>query len=70
MTLIRGHRQLVAVLAILILVGLMAFGLWHVIVGGLLHGNARAATFGAVLATAAGGLLGAGFVVARRLPRA
>ncbi|HEY8800051.1 MAG TPA: hypothetical protein VIM20_05580 [Candidatus Limnocylindrales bacterium] len=70
MTMIRDHGRLVAVLAILILAGLMAFGLWHVIVGGLLHNNARAATFGAVLATAAGGLLGAGFVVARRLPRA
>jgi hypothetical protein len=70
MTLIRGHRRLVAVLAIVILVGLMAFGLWHVVVGGLLHGNTRAATFGAVLATAAGAVLGAGFVVARRLARA
>jgi hypothetical protein len=69
MILIRDHRRLVAVIAILTLSGLTAFGLWHVIVGGLLHGNARAATFGAVLAAAAGGLFGAGFVVARRLPR-
>ena len=70
MTLIRDHRRLVGVLAIVILVGLVAFGLWHVIAGGLLQGNARAATFGAVLATGAGGLLGAGILVARRLARA
>ena len=70
MTLVGDRRRLVVVLAILILAGLTAFGLWHVIVGGLLHGNARAATFGAVLAAAAAGLLGAGFVIARRQPRA
>jgi hypothetical protein len=69
-TVSRDRRRLAALLAIVILVGLTAFGLWHVVVGGLLHGNGRAAMFGAVLTTAAGGLLGAGLVVVRRLRRA
>jgi hypothetical protein len=52
-----------------ILVAAAAFGLWHVVVGGLVNGNARAAAFGAILATASV-VLFAGVVAAdRRLRR-
>ena len=69
MTSIRVPRRLALVVAIAILVGLTAFGLWHVVVGGLLHGNGRAAAFGMALAASAGGLLTAGIVAFRRLAR-
>jgi hypothetical protein len=36
----------------LLLLGAAAFGAWHVVVGGLVNGNGRAAAFGAALATA------------------
>jgi hypothetical protein len=52
--------------AILALAGVSAFGLWHVIVGGMLNGNPRAAGFGAVLATGAGSLLAVVVGVVRR----
>lgn len=70
MTGIRDRRRLVLAIAIVVLVGLTAFGLWHVLVGGLLHGNGRAAAFGMALAASAGGLLAAGIVAFRRLARA
>ena len=57
MTLIRGPRRLVLAVAAVVLAGATAFGLWHVVVGGLVNGNPRAAAFGIVLATVAGGLL-------------
>jgi len=62
-------RRLALVVAIVVLVGLTAFGIWHVVVGGLLHGNGRAAAFGMALAASAGGLLAAGIVAFRRLAR-
>jgi len=37
-----------------VLVGALAFGLWHVVVGGLIDGNPRAGAFGVGLALAAG----------------
>ena len=49
----RWVRALLAFAAIA-LIGATAFGLWHLIVGGLVNGNARAAGFGLVLALAAG----------------
>jgi hypothetical protein len=67
---VRDRRRLVLAVAIFVLVGLTAFGLWHVLVGGLLHGNGRAAAFGMALAAAAGGLLAAGIIAFRRLARA
>jgi hypothetical protein len=69
---IRGRRlvALAVALAIAVLAGLTAFGLWHVVVGGLLHGNGRAAAFGMGLAAAGGGLLAGGVVAFRRLARA
>jgi hypothetical protein len=42
---------------VLALVGAGLFGLWHVVVGGLVNGNARAATFGVELAAGSGALL-------------
>jgi hypothetical protein len=69
MTSIRDPRRLVLAVAIIVLVGLTAFGVWHVVVGGLLHGNGRAAAFGTALVAAAGGLLAAGIVAFRRLAR-
>ena len=48
----------------------VAFGLWHVLVGGLINGNPRAGTFGIVLALAAGLPLVAGaWLVRHRRPR-
>jgi hypothetical protein len=54
------------VVAGLVLVGATAFGLWHVVVGGLIHGNPRAGAFGAVLALAAGIPLVVGLVIVQR----
>jgi hypothetical protein len=54
-------------LAALVLAGACAFGLWHVVVGGLINGNPRAGTFGVVLATATGaGLIALGLLVRHR----
>jgi hypothetical protein len=58
-------RAVVSAIVLLMLVGATAFGLWHLIVGGVLHGNARAATFGLVLAAGAGAVL-AGVVLRTR----
>lgn len=52
--------------AIVALAGATVFGLWHVLVGGMLNGNPRAAGFGAVLATGAGSLLAIAVAVLRR----
>jgi hypothetical protein len=40
-----------------VLAAATAFGLWHLVVGGLANGNLRAAAFGIVLATGSGALL-------------
>ncbi len=66
---VRDPRRHALVLAIVVLAAATAFGLWHVVIGGLLHGNARAAGFGVVLATLAGGLLSISLRVARRPTR-
>ncbi len=65
MTAARGPVRLALTVAVVVLAGATAFGLWHVVVGGLLNGNARAAGFGVVLAAIAGSLL-AGAVIALR----
>jgi hypothetical protein len=54
-----------ALIAAVVAAGAMLFGLWHVVVGGLLNGNPRAAAFGVTLAVVAGGLL-AGLVLGLR----
>jgi hypothetical protein len=53
-------------LAGLVLLGATAFGLWHLIVGGLISGNPRAGAFGLALGSAAGIPLVLGAVVVRR----
>ncbi len=50
-------RERFLIVAIVVLAGATAFGLWHVVVGGLVNGNAAAARFGLVLAVVAGSLL-------------
>ena len=50
-------RRLVLVAVVAALVGATAFGMWHLVVGGLLNGNPRAGTFGFVLAAVAGSFL-------------
>ncbi len=57
MTLLRDRTGLLVGLAVVVLLGAAAFGSWHVVVGGILHGNLGAAAFGAVLAVTAAGLL-------------
>lgn len=59
----------VAVLC-LVLAGAVLFGLWHVVVGGILNGNGRAALFGIVLAVGAGSVLAGLVLVLLRLRRA
>jgi hypothetical protein len=49
----RPMRLLFAVVAIAF-AGATAFGLWHLVVGGLINGNPRAGTFGLLLALGAG----------------
>jgi len=68
MTLVRDPRRLAVAVAVVLLAGATAFGLWHLIVGGLIHGNSRAGDFGVVLAVAAGGLLAGVVGWARRPP--
>jgi hypothetical protein len=52
--------------ATLVLVGAIAFGLWHVVVGGLINGNGAAARFGIALAAVAFfGLTGVRLLVRR-----
>jgi hypothetical protein len=50
-----------------VLVGAFLFGLWHVVVGGLVRGNAEAAGFGFALASVTGVLLWIEASIARRL---
>ena len=66
MTGVRGSRRIAALILIVVLIGATAFGLWHLVVGGLVNGNPRAAGFGAVLAVGAGGLLTGSILIARR----
>jgi hypothetical protein len=51
------------------LAGAFAFGAWHVVVGGGLYGNARAAEFGAALAAVSGAALARLLLLVRRLDR-
>jgi hypothetical protein len=59
--LLRAARLLIALIGL----GALAFGLWHVIVGGAINGNPRAASFGITLAAVSGGFL-LGLAVALR----
>ena len=63
--------RVLLMIAAVMLAAAAAFGLWHLVVAGLLNGNPRAATFGAVLALAAGLPLLLGiWIVGRRHPPA
>jgi hypothetical protein len=66
-TLTGDARSLLLAIVLVVLVAATAFGLWHVVVGGLVNGNPRAGAFGVVLATVAGGLLAV--IVARTRAR-
>ena len=66
---VRGSRRVAALVLIVILGGATAFGLWHLVVGGLVNGNPRAAGFGATLALVAGLLLAGSVLVVRRAIR-
>ena len=50
-------------------VGALLFGLWHVVVGGIVNGNVRAASFGMVLAAVSAGFLLSLWLLTRRLRR-
>jgi hypothetical protein len=65
----RGGVRAVVVVTILALVGAVAFGLWHVVVGWWLHGNPRAGAFGAVLVVVAAVALATEVAVVRRTTR-
>ena len=62
----RDPVRLVLAIAAVVFAGATAFGLWHVVVGGLLNGNPRAAGFGVVLAAVAGTLLAGALFALRR----
>jgi membrane protease YdiL (CAAX protease family) len=61
--------RVVGLIVAAILLGATLFGLWHLVVGGLINGNPRAGTFGLVLALAAGVPLVAGLWIVRRRRR-
>ena len=61
-----GATRVLLAIAALALAGATAFGLWHLVVGGLINGNPRAGAFGLVLALAAGLTLVIGAWVVRR----
>jgi membrane protease YdiL (CAAX protease family) len=64
-TLSGDARRVLVAIVLVVLVAATLFGLWHLVVGGLINGNPRAGAFGVVLATAAGALL-AGVVTRTR----
>jgi hypothetical protein len=54
----RSSPATLAVLALIaVLAAALAFGLWHVVIGGVIHGNRAAGTFGLMLAGVSGALL-------------
>ena len=65
----RDPRRLLLAIAIVALAGTTVFGLWHLLVGGLVNGNSRAAAFGAVLASMAGTALAVVIVAVHRRGR-
>jgi hypothetical protein len=69
----RGRTGRTLIVAALVgavaLAGGFAFGLWHVLFGGLVNGNPRAAAFGLVLAVVSGMLLVAEAFAWRRVAR-
>ena len=68
-TLPSGTLRFIVIVAGIALAAAVAFGLWHVLVGGLINGNPRAGTFGLVLALTAGVSLFIGARIVRRVRR-
>ena len=66
MSLAPGVLRAGLVLVAVALAGAFLFGLWHVVVGGLVNGNPRAAAFGAALATTTGLVLAVIAALVRR----
>jgi hypothetical protein len=62
----RGASRALAMVAV-VLAATTLFGVWHVVVGGVINGNGRAAGFGAADAAVAGFLLAVTLVVHRLL---
>jgi hypothetical protein len=58
--------RIIVILGATALLGATLFGVWHVVVGGLIGGNARAGLFGLGLALVAGVTLSAGWWLALR----
>jgi hypothetical protein len=58
--------RIIVILGAGILLGATLFGLWHVVVGGVINGNARAGLFGLGLALVAGITLSVGWRLAHR----
>ena len=64
----RVGRPVIALAVVtLALAGATLFGLWHVVVGGLIHRNPAAGGFGVALSLVAGGLLVVSIVGLRRV---
>ena len=57
-------------LILVALTGACLFGLWHLVVGGVINGNPRAGTFGLVLAGSTGVAIALIALAARRAGRA
>lgn len=66
MTVVRDPRRIAVLVVLGVLAGAMAFGLWHIVVGGLINGNPRAAAFGTALALVAGTLPAGSIALIRR----
>ena len=65
----RGLSRAILALAMLGAAGALLFGLWHVVVGGVVNGNLRAASFGMALAAVSAGFLLRLWLLPRRLGR-
>ena len=64
-----SRMRIIEVIVAAVLLGAALFGLWHLVVGGIINGNPRAGTFGLVLALAAGVPLIVGTWAVRRRRR-
>jgi membrane protease YdiL (CAAX protease family) len=65
----RDPRTLFLAVVIAVLIAATAFGLWHLLVGGVVNGNPRAGRFGVALAVVAGAILSGVVLTLRRRRR-
>ena len=63
-----GARGVVGIAVVVVAGGALLFGLWHVVVGGFVNANPRAAEFGLTLAAGSAAFLGALLLAVRRSP--